>query len=147
MLAELETQQTEALLALEAAGDTDALEAWRISWLGTKGRLKGLMGRIKDVPPEDRKAFGQHLNALKDALADAFAARQAGGGEDAAPLDVTEPGCGAQAGRRHVITSTIDAILEVFGRMGFTLPFSYFEKIGHAGFEVSFINGQNILLF
>jgi len=120
MLAELETQQTEALQALEAAGDTHALEAWRISWLGTKGRLKGLMGRIKDVSPEDRKAFGQHLNALKGALEEAFAARQAGGVHDTAPLDVTEPGLGAQAGRRHVITSTIDAILEVFGRMGFT---------------------------
>jgi phenylalanyl-tRNA synthetase alpha chain len=120
MPAELETQQAEALQALSAAGDTAALEAWRVSWLGTKGRLKGLMARLKDLAPEDRKAFGQNVNAMKVALEGAFAARQGGGRSTPAPLDVTEPGLPGQAGCRHVITNTIDAILEVFGRMGFT---------------------------
>ena len=120
MLVELESQQDEALAALQAADNAQAIEAWRIEWLGTKGRLKGLMGRIKEVGAGDRKAFGQGLNALKGTLETAFQQRTTVPTSAAAPLDVTEPGIPSQAGRRHVITRTIDEILDVFGRMGFT---------------------------
>ena len=119
-MVELQTEQDQALEALAAAGDADALEAWRIAWLGSKGRLKGLMGKIKDVAPEDRAAFGQGMNALKTTLESAWADRQQDGEPDVAPLDVTEPGTAAQAGCRHVITKTIEDMLDVFGRMGFT---------------------------
>ena len=43
MLAELEQLESDALAALTSATDTAALETWRIAYLGSKGRLKGMM--------------------------------------------------------------------------------------------------------
>jgi len=121
MSTQLQDQQAAALRALDQAFDADALEAWRIEWLGTKGRVKGLMGGIKDVAKDERKAFGQELNTLKGALEAAFDQRQADTqATESSPMDVTEPGTGERAGRRHIITRTVDDMLDVFGRMGFT---------------------------
>jgi len=121
MLAELDTTQEKALAALEQAGDDAAVEAWRIDWLGSKGQLKQLMGRMKDVELGDRPAFGHRMNAMKQALEGAFKARKgaASPASSGPPMDVTEPGIPAGLGRRHVISQTIAEIVEVFTRMGF----------------------------
>ncbi len=107
------------------ASDADALEAFRVKYLGTKGELKALMGRMKDVPKDLKRDFGQGANALKATLTEAFEGKQASAGAAAKPkasgplLDVTEPPASARLGRQHVLTQTIDELLEVFGRMGF----------------------------
>jgi len=119
MLAEIDIVQEEALAGLAAAGNADAVEAWRIEWLGTKGRLKGLMGRMKDVEPTDRPAFGQRMNALKKTLEAAFDGRQDAESQAGPPMDVSEPGIPTGQGRRHIISRTIAEILDVFARMGF----------------------------
>jgi phenylalanyl-tRNA synthetase alpha chain len=122
MLAELDTTQDQALAALAAAGDDAAVEAWRIDWLGSKGQLKHLMGRMQDVQPGDRPAYGKRMNAMKQALEVAFKARREVGAEadpSGPPMDVTEPGLAAGLGRRHVISQTIAEIIDVFARMGF----------------------------
>lgn len=118
----IDAYEREALAELEICGDAAALEAWRIAHLGTKGRLRGLMPLVKDAPPAERPQFGQRLNALKERLESAFAARRdAVGSRRPRPrgLDLTEPGLELASGRRHVLTATIDRIVEVFGRMGF----------------------------
>ena len=111
---------------LAAANDAEAVEAWRIAYLGSKGRLKGLMPRLKDVPKEEKAAVGQRLNALKGSLESAFEAKKSGvggggGGASGPLLDITEPGLirSERLGRRHIITRVIDELIEVFGRMGF----------------------------
>ncbi len=131
-LEQLETLRDEAADALAAAGDSDALEQWRIAYLGTKGKLKGAMGWIKDVPGPDRKAFGQRANAIKGEIESAFEARKgdlgggAGGGAGSKGaggfvLDPTEPGVidTRALGRRHIITRVIDDLCDVCARMGF----------------------------
>ncbi|MDP7070244.1 MAG: phenylalanine--tRNA ligase subunit alpha [Phycisphaerales bacterium] len=121
MLAELDTTESAALADLDAAGDAAAIEAWRIDWLGSKGRLKSLMGRMKDVPPEGRPAFGQRMNAMKKTLEAAYTERRGAGQRTPSgpTLDVTEPGAPTGLGQRHIISRTIAEILEVFARMGF----------------------------
>jgi phenylalanyl-tRNA synthetase alpha chain len=122
MLAELDTIQEEALSLLATCDHADGLEQWRIDWLGSKGQLKSLMGRMKDVQSADRPAYGQRMNALKQTLTQAFKDRQAGAATrlDGPAIDVTEPGIPTGLGRRHIISRTIAEILEVFARMGFT---------------------------
>ncbi len=122
MSAELDAYQGEAISELSQCGDPAALEAWRIAHLGTKGRLKGLMSLMKDASPTERPVLGQRLNALKQALEAAFEERKAAlSTTRAVPrgIDLTEPGLELATGRRHVLTATIDRIVEVFGRMGF----------------------------
>jgi len=127
MLETLNQLETEGLATLEDVGDLEALEAWRIEFLGTKGRLKAAMPKMKDVPREDKPAVGKRLNEVKTTLEEAFEARKEAveaGREAAGPaVDVTEPGIPAGLGRRHVLSRTIDEITEVFARMGFSAAY------------------------
>jgi len=119
MFADIDAVQEEALKSLSTAGDPKAVEAWRIEWLGAKGRLKGMMGSMKDVEPSHRPAFGQRMNALKSALEAAFEDQQHDTLAAGPPLDVSEPGTPTGQGRRHIISRTTAEILDVFARMGF----------------------------
>ncbi len=101
---------------------------WRITYLGTKGRLKAIGPAMKMVPSQDRPAVGPRRNEVKTALESAFGekkallAREAAGGMGPI-IDVTEPGIPMGLGRRHVISKTIDEITEVFARMGFCVAY------------------------
>jgi phenylalanyl-tRNA synthetase alpha chain len=126
MLDALNTLETEGLSTLSHAADAAALEAWRIEYLGAKGRLKSLMPALKDVPKDQKPAVGARLNAVQKALTDAFDSRKAA--LDAAPaaptgprIDVTLPSTlHAEAlGRSHIITRVRDELVEVFARLGF----------------------------
>ncbi|MCL4743010.1 MAG: phenylalanine--tRNA ligase subunit alpha [Phycisphaerales bacterium] len=126
MLAELAKIESEGLAGLAAAGDAEAVEAWRIAYLGAKGRLRAAMAGLKDVPGPEKPAVGKRLNEVKAALEAAFEARRAAidNGQPAATgpaLDMTEPGrvVTETAGRRHILTRVREELCEVFGRMGF----------------------------
>ena len=125
MLQELDEIESDGLAELNAASDADAVEQWRIKYLGTKGRLKQIMPGLKDVPKQEKPAVGKRLNEVKTALEAAFKERQAAAAPSAAPagagVDVTEPGLPFGQGRRHVLSRTIDEITEVFARMGFSV--------------------------
>lgn len=125
MLEKIDQTQREGLSELASVSDAAALEQWRIRYLGSKGRLKGLMGLMKEVPKEQKPAFGQKANEAKKTLESAFEERKASLGDARAAskkgpiLDLTEPGINPEIGRRHVITRVRDELCEVFARMGF----------------------------
>ncbi|MCC5823246.1 MAG: phenylalanine--tRNA ligase subunit alpha [Phycisphaerales bacterium] len=125
MLDDLDTIQREGLAELQAAGDADALEAWRIAYIGPKGKLRALMPRMKEVPREQKAAVGQRLNEVKGALESAFEEHKGAtgaGAEAATPaVDMTEPGLidTRHLGRRHIVSRVRAELVEVFARMGF----------------------------
>ncbi len=123
MLETLNQLEREGLSELEAAGDADAVESWRIRYLGAKGALKAVMPGLKDVPREDKPAVGKRMNEVKQTLESAFEAKKSAtaSGPSGPRIDVTEPGVRQGEGRRHVIARTIDEIIEVFARMGFSV--------------------------
>ena len=124
MLAELEQLERDALGQLDSVADADGLEAWRIAYLGSKGQLKAMMPRLKDVPREEKPQVGKRLNEVKTALEGAFEARQnasSAAGAAGPTLDVTEPGITGAEGARHVLSRTIAEVAEVFARMGFAI--------------------------
>ncbi|CAG0973788.1 phenylalanyl-tRNA synthetase alpha chain [Phycisphaerales bacterium] len=123
MIEQLEQLESAALTQLNAAGSPEALEAWRVTYLGANGRLKAVMSGLKGVPKDQKPAVGQRLNAVKSRLEAAYGERKS-----AAPvedhserIDMTEPGLieTHELGRRHVITRVRDELVAVFGRMGF----------------------------
>ena len=65
LLEDIRKIQTTATAELDAAADPEALEAWRIAYLGTKGAVKAAMQRLKDVPRDDKPALGKAANELK----------------------------------------------------------------------------------
>ena len=125
MLERIDQLERDAQADLVAVTDAAALEAFRIKYLGSKGAVKALMGMLKDVPKADKPAFGQKANALRQSLEAAFERRKQAAGlkpQASSPkplLDITEPPTPPAMGRQHVITRSIDEMLEVFGRMGF----------------------------
>ena len=53
------------------------LEAARVEFLGRKGQLAELMSHMRELAPEQRPAFGQAANAVKERLVELFEARLA----------------------------------------------------------------------
>src|SRR3954466_9402322 len=124
-LAEIDAVVKEGEAELAAVQTADALEQWRIKYLGTKGRVKGLMNLIGQAPPEQKKAVGQRANEVKVRLNASFEARQqqmAGSVTDSRDaVDVTEPGRPLELGNRHILMKVVDELTELFGRMGFSV--------------------------
>ena len=50
--------------------DLKEIEAFRISYLGKKGKITSLFQSFRDVPVEHKKEFGQKLNMLKNTAAE-----------------------------------------------------------------------------
>ena len=57
-----ELKQEIAAASVETA---EALEQFRIRFLGTKNIIKPLFSEIRNVPNEEKKNFGQAMNELK----------------------------------------------------------------------------------
>ena len=123
---ELDRLLADARTDIEAATDARTLEALRVDLLGRKGRVTELLKQLGGMAPEARKAFGEQVNRLKQALVATLDARASLLAEselarrlEAERLDVTLPGRGEAPGGIHPITRTIRRIERIFGAMGF----------------------------
>ena len=102
------------------------IDAFRIQYLSKKqGRITALMKGIKDVPPEDRKAYGQQVNALKQRVRARLESAQAelttAAAAQPVDIDLTLPGRMPIPGSTHVLTQTLAEIKRVFAQFGFTV--------------------------
>lgn len=132
MLSGLDTLEQAGLSELERAADAGALEAWKQAYLGNAGKLKAALASLKDVPKEQKPAYGARVNQLKAMLEQAYETRREALGVSGAPssgasggamIDMTEPGIALSAGlgRRHIISRVRDELVDVFARMGFSV--------------------------
>jgi phenylalanyl-tRNA synthetase alpha chain len=122
-LADLEKR---AVAELTASGDEAALRAWNNKYFGKQGELALALRRIGEVPPADRKVYGQEANRIKEALTqkyeEALAAEQERRLTQSLtenPLDVTLPGRPQSPGRLHLATRTLRQIYSIFADLGF----------------------------
>ncbi|MCO6453129.1 MAG: phenylalanine--tRNA ligase subunit alpha [Caldilineales bacterium] len=125
---DLSQLQIQAEAELADANDDAALEAWRIKYLSRKGLVSQAVGRIGSLPPEERAAYGQAVNAMKQTVQAAFEARSQelidaslAAELTAEGIDVTLPGRRPQVGRLHPISRTLRNIYDIFGQMGFQI--------------------------
>lgn len=125
---ELSQLKDETLAAIAAAGDTSALEQVRVSVLGKKGTLTGYLRSMGQVPKEERAAVGKAVNEVRVAVEQALEAGKASLEQaelsarmSAAAVDVTLPGRAQQIGSRHLITSIIEEVSEIFLGMGYSV--------------------------
>ena len=125
---EWEDQKTKLVASIHSASTLDELEDIRITALGKKGTITGLMKSLGSLDPDKRKEAGQLLNAIKEEVASAIDARKITM-EDAAleaqlhrdRVDVTLPVRPESNGSIHPITQTIDELTAIFCEMGFTV--------------------------
>ena len=91
--------------------------------------LKAAYSRIKELPPDERGAFGKQVNALKQTLEVAIEARKAELARvDLPPIDVTAPMdvnsprpelLPSDQGTIHPLMREIERISDIFNRMGY----------------------------
>lgn len=124
---------TEALGAelvsqVEAVTDLKALDDIRVSALGKKGRITAEMKGLGQLSPDERKATGQALNAVKETVAAAIETRKAALEIEALNatlatdrVDVSLPARPETMGRLHPISQTLDEIVAIFGEMGYVV--------------------------
>jgi len=122
----LDAIQQSALAEISAAPDSRDLEQLRVNYLGKKGRVTELLKQLGGMAPEERKAFGDRVNRVKELVTTALSHRgtQLARKELAAKLasetiDVTLPGRGEGVGGLHPLTRTLNRIERLFNELGF----------------------------
>jgi phenylalanyl-tRNA synthetase alpha chain len=123
MLEKINTYQ-EKIAATQIA-DNNQLEQFRIEFLGTKGILKDLYGELKNVPNENKKEVGQHINALRQLAEETYQIHkeklESGGKTNADEIDFSRPGDSFEIGARHPLSLVRSEIIDIFSRIGFTV--------------------------
>ncbi|MFP5357730.1 MAG: phenylalanine--tRNA ligase subunit alpha [Gammaproteobacteria bacterium] len=123
---DLQSLLDSGLAAIAASADARALDTLRVELLGKKGQVTELLKRLASLQGEERKAYGERVNRIKQQLSEALTARQDALNRAelekqlaAEALDVTLPGRGDSPGGLHPVTRTIQRIEQLFGELGF----------------------------
>ena len=106
------------------AENEEQLEALRLKYLSKKGLVNQLMADFRNVAAEQKREVGMRVNELKDALQTRFnelKAQLAIAEEDHSDLDLTRTPYPIALGTRHPLSLVKQEIIDIFGRMGFSL--------------------------
>ena len=127
MLEQFEKIRQDAMSDLSKVADLNSLEEFRIKYLGRKGQITQMLSRIGKLPAEVKPQAGQAANRIKTEVSDAFEQLRKRLSEAQSVsrefIDVTLPGVPVQVGKPHIITQTINELLDIFGRMGFGVAY------------------------
>ena len=111
--------------ALASAGSSADLKAVRDRFLSRKhGAVTSLLKSIASISPDERRTLGSQVNALKQAIEEALAAREAEVSATAVPgdrVDITLPGRMPPLGRRHPLTQVRERVEDIFLGMGYQI--------------------------
>ena len=117
--------ETQARSELDAVADAEALERWRVAYLGRRGRLTLVLRGLAHLPVDERKRVGAQANRLKRELEATLQEKKARLAQSATEaliverIDVTLPGPPLPRGRLHPTTQTLRDVLDCFVSMGF----------------------------
>ena len=105
---------------------SEVLEQFRIRFLGTKNIIKPLFSEIKNVPGDQKKAFGQALNRLKNTAEEKYNQHKEiiATSEEAsasAGKDYTLPAPPYTMGSRHPVSIVMDRMIDIFEKIGFVV--------------------------
>jgi phenylalanyl-tRNA synthetase alpha chain len=126
MLQQLETLYQEARQSIESINEAEALSAWETRYIGRKGAITLLLRSVGQLPQEDRAAFGQRANAVRDELTTLYEARaelirqrELAQNLEEGEIDVTLPGRPTPVGGIHPANQTLREIYAIWADMGF----------------------------
>ena len=106
------------------AQNAEEVEQLRIKYLSKKGEINALMADFRNVPGDQKKEVGIKINELKQAtLAKINGLKEQMEEADASSddIDLTRTAYPVALGTRHPLTVVKNQIIDIFGRMGFTL--------------------------
>jgi phenylalanyl-tRNA synthetase alpha chain len=122
----LERLQAEAPARIEGAASLDELKAVEADLVGRSSVIAEMRRGLGALPPDERPVVGQAVNKVATELAGRIAARREVLELEAEnrlllddAVDVTLPGRRIAGGAPHLITSTIDEIIDIFVSLGY----------------------------
>lgn len=128
MKEKIENIKSAALLAVEEADSSAALNDVRVRFLGKNGEMTSLMKLLGTVSKEERPAMGKALNDVRVEIESALDAKIAAVSERekqarlaAEAVDVTLPAKTRRTGTLHPLTQVREDIIKVFLGMGFSV--------------------------
>lgn len=108
--------------------DKASLEAFKGRFLGKKSHLTSFYSQMRNVLPEQKKAFGEKLTALKGQLSAFFEEKEKELKElelkkrlEKEKVDITLPGFDETLGSKHPFYAIVDDITDFFVGLGFTV--------------------------
>lgn len=125
---QLDQQQTATLAAIADAGTPDAVEAIRVAALGKQGWVSALLKSLGGMTPEQRTSEGPKIQAVREAVTSALAARKAvlesavlEARLVAETVDLSLPAPEMPKGSIHPVAQVMDELAEIFADMGFAV--------------------------
>ena len=123
---QLEKIREEALKALEDIKTANDINNIRVSYLGKKGKITGLLKSMKDISPEERPAFGQTVNEVRSEFEKLLDERRSKIEQAALEerlkrevIDVTLPGVSRNIGSVHPNSRILAEVEDIFIGMGY----------------------------
>ena len=120
--------QQEALEAIASAESLEGLQAVKTKYVGKSGLVTRELGTLGKLPPEERKARGAEINAVRAAIEEALNGREARLKRAALDarlaseaIDVTLPGLNLPSGGLHIISRIIGDLTAIYERMGYAV--------------------------
>lgn len=106
------------------AQSKEEVEAFRIKYLGKKGILNDFFAAFKEVPPQQKRDYGQALNTLKNAVVEKVKTLQVQTTDTASQGnhgDLSRPGFPLELGARHPLSLVKNRIVDIFSQIGFNI--------------------------
>ena len=103
--------------------DLKEIESLKIKFLGRKGLINQLFSEFKNVPPDQKKEFGQKINELKILAQKKYDDLKLKTKKTSNIIleDFTKPGFPVSSGSLHPITIIKNKIIDIFSKVGFEL--------------------------
>ena len=140
---QLRTIQERTLEKIAQVADSASLEQLRISVLGKKGELTGILRGMGALAAEERPRMGQMVNATRAAIEQALEARLTALREreklarfEREAIDVTVPVDSRQAGALHPMNAVLEELMDIFVGMGYEVVEGPEVEFDHYNFEL-----------
>ena len=107
-----------------SAKNAEEIEQLRLKYLSKKGEITALMADFRLVAADQKKAVGMKINELKQLAQDKLEELKASVGTEKQShelLDLTRTPYPIALGTRHPLSLVKQEIIDIFGRMGFSL--------------------------
>ncbi|MFC3879546.1 phenylalanine--tRNA ligase subunit alpha [Algoriphagus namhaensis] len=119
-------EEIKAAIAAADANTAEELEAYRMEFISKKSVVGQLFGMMGQIPNEEKRAFGQLVNGVKNLADEKFQAliekvNSSTSKSKSREIDLTLPPSNQQLGSIHPLTATRQRIIEIFERIGFNL--------------------------
>ena len=134
--------QEVAIKEIEAATNSEAIEAIRVKYLGKKGELTTILKGMGALSKEERPVVGKMVNDVKkvveeklESITKEIKEREKNAKLQNEVIDITMPGKKNIVGKRHPLELTLERVKDIFISMGFAIEDGPEVELDHYNFE------------